>query len=92
LYEFPSTNERSLLFRGDNVDKKLYKQAANNLYSFLYIDKPEFVAKKFKEIVISNLTQLCMSCSNGLLGWSGEVASYNKIVVKGEKGGQGVGF
>jgi len=58
----------------------------------LYIDKPEFVAKKFKEIVISNLTQLCMSCSNGLLGWSGEVASYNKIVVKGEKGGQGVGF
>jgi len=40
VYEFPSANEKSLLCRENNVDKKLYEKAANNPYSFLYVDKP----------------------------------------------------
>ena len=58
----------------------------------IFICIPKFAAKNFNEIVISNLTQLCMSYSNGLLGWSGEVASSKRIVVKGEKGGPGCWF
>jgi len=50
IYEFPSANEKSLLCRENNVDKKLYEQATNDPYSFLYIDKPrKFTAKNFNE-------------------------------------------
>jgi len=48
IYEFPSANEKSLLCRENNVDKKLYEKATNDPYSFLYIDKPrKFTAKNF---------------------------------------------
>jgi len=31
-----------------------------------------------------------MSYSNGILGWSGEVASSETLIVKGEKGDPGI--
>ena len=50
IYEFPSANEKSLLCRENNVDKKLYEKVTNDPYSFLYIDKPrKFTAKNFNE-------------------------------------------
>jgi len=55
IYEFPSANEKSLICRENNVDKKLSEKTANdpykkNSYSFLYIDKPrKFTAKNFNE-------------------------------------------
>jgi len=33
-----------------------------------------------------------MSYSNGTLGWSGEVASSETVIVKGEKGDPGIGY
>ena len=33
-----------------------------------------------------------MSYSNGILGWSGEVASSETVIVKGEKGDPGMGY
>jgi len=33
-----------------------------------------------------------VSYSNGILGWSGEVASLETVIVKGEKGDSGIGF
>ena len=50
IYEFPSANEKSLLCRENNFDKKLYEKATNDPYSLLYIDKPrKFTAKNFNE-------------------------------------------
>ena len=40
IYEFPSSNEKSLITRELNVSKQQYERATQGPYSFLYIDKP----------------------------------------------------
>ena len=41
VYEFPSSNERSLISRELGVDKDQYIKATKKPYSFLYVDKPK---------------------------------------------------
>ena len=41
IYEFPSSNERSLISRELGVDKEDYIKATQKPYSFLYVDKPK---------------------------------------------------
>ena len=40
IYEFPSSNEKSLITRELGVSKKEYEKATSLPYSFLYLDKP----------------------------------------------------
>ena len=40
VYDFPSSNERSLISRELGVDKVKYIKATNEPFSFLYVDKP----------------------------------------------------
>ena len=50
IYEFPSSNERSLICRENSIPKELYDKATADPFSFLYIDKPrKFVTKNFNE-------------------------------------------
>jgi len=46
VYEFPSSNERSLISRELGVDKKDYIKATKEPYSFLYVDKPKKLIKR----------------------------------------------
>jgi len=46
VYEFPSSNERSLISRELGVDKERYIKATNKPYSFLYVDKPKKVSNR----------------------------------------------
>ena len=46
IYDFPSTNEKSLICRENNVSKQLYEKATRDPFSFIYIDKPEKQVKK----------------------------------------------
>ena len=46
VYEFPSSNERSLISRELGVDKKDYVKATKKPYSFLYVDKPKKLIKR----------------------------------------------
>ena len=41
IYDFPSSNERSLISRELGVDKEQYIKATQKPYSFLYVDKPK---------------------------------------------------
>ena len=45
VFDFPSTNERSLISRELGVSKEQYGKSVQKPYSFLYVDKP---MKKFK--------------------------------------------
>ena len=45
VFDFPSTNERSLISRELGISKEQYGKAVQKPYSFLYVDKP---MKKFK--------------------------------------------
>ena len=48
IYDFPSTNEKSLICRENNVSKQLYEKATRDPYSFIYIDRPrKFTTKNF---------------------------------------------
>ena len=48
IYDFPSTNKKSLICRENNVSKQLYEKATRDPYSFIYIDKPrKFTTKNF---------------------------------------------
>ena len=48
IYEFPSTNEKSLICRKNNTPKEAYEKATKDPYSFIYIDKPrKFATKNF---------------------------------------------
>ena len=50
IYEFPSTNEKSLICREHNTPKEAYEKATKDPYSFIYIDKPrKFITKNFNE-------------------------------------------
>ena len=40
IYEFPSTNEKSLLCCENNTPKEAYEKATKDQYSFIYVDKP----------------------------------------------------
>ena len=40
IYDFPSTNEKSLTCRENNTPKEAYEKATQDLYCFVYIDKP----------------------------------------------------
>ena len=46
IYDFPSTNEKSLICRENNVSKQLYEKATRDPFSFIYIDKPKKQVKK----------------------------------------------
>ena len=46
IYDFPSTNEKSLICRENNVSKQLYEKATGDPYSFIYIDKSKKRVKK----------------------------------------------
>ena len=46
VYEFPSSNERSLISRELGVDKEQYIKATKKPYSFLYVDKPKKLIKR----------------------------------------------
>ena len=46
IYDFPSTNEKSLICRENNVSKQLYEKATGDPFSFIYIDKPKKRVKK----------------------------------------------
>ena len=46
IYDFPSTNEKSLICRENNVSKQSYEKATRDPFSFIYIDKPERQVKK----------------------------------------------
>ena len=46
VYEFPSSNERSLISRELGVDKQDYIKATKKPYSFLYVDKPKKTSKR----------------------------------------------
>ena len=48
IYDFPSTNEKSLICGENNVSKQLYEKATRDPYSFIYIDRPrKFTTKNF---------------------------------------------
>ena len=50
IYEFPSTNEKSLLCRENNISKEAYERATSDPYSFIYVDKTrKFATKTFDE-------------------------------------------
>ena len=50
IYEFPSSNEKSLICREPNTPKKRYEKAIEDPFSFLYIDMPrKFTSKNFNE-------------------------------------------
>ena len=50
IYDFPSTNEKSLICRENGVPKESYEKATKEPYSFIYIDKPrKFTTKNFNE-------------------------------------------
>ena len=49
IYEFPSTSEKSLICRENNIPKELYDKATEERYCFLYIDKPQFTTRNFDE-------------------------------------------
>ena len=46
VYEFPSSNERSLISRELSVGKEDYIKATKKPYSFLYVDKPKKIIKR----------------------------------------------
>ena len=46
VYEFPSSNERSLISRELGVGKEDYIKATKKPYSFLYVDKPKKLIKR----------------------------------------------
>ena len=46
LYDFPSSNERSLISRELCVDKNQYMKATDKPYSFLYVDKPKKLIRR----------------------------------------------
>ena len=46
VYEFPSSNERSLISRELGVGKEDYIKATKKPYSFLYVDKPKKMIKR----------------------------------------------
>jgi len=46
VFEFPSSNERSLISRELGVNKERYIKATNKPYSFLYVDKPKKASKR----------------------------------------------
>ena len=46
IYEFPSSNERSLISRELEVDKDDYIKATEKPYSFLYVDKPKKLVRR----------------------------------------------
>ena len=46
VYEFPSSNERSLISRELSVGKEDYIKATKKPYSFLYVDKPKKTIKR----------------------------------------------
>ena len=46
VYEFPSSNERSLISRELSVGKEDYIKATKKPYSFLYVDKPKKLIKR----------------------------------------------
>ena len=46
VYEFPSSNERSLISRELGIDKGDYIKATKKPYSFLYVDKPKKLIKR----------------------------------------------
>ena len=46
IYDFPSTNEKSLICRENDVSKQLYEKATRDPFSFIYIDKPKKRVKK----------------------------------------------
>ena len=46
VYEFPSSNERSLISRELGIDKNQYIKATKKPYSFLYVDKPKNMIKR----------------------------------------------
>ena len=50
IYEFPSTNEKSLICRENGVPTESYEKATKEPYSFIYIDKPrKFTTTNFNE-------------------------------------------
>ena len=50
IYDFPSTNEKSLICHENNTPKEAYEKATKDQYSFVYIDKArKFTTKKFSE-------------------------------------------
>ena len=52
IYDFPSTNEKSLICHENNTPKEVYEKATKDPYSFVYIDKPrKFTTKNFNEQV-----------------------------------------
>ena len=52
IYDFPSTNEKSLICRENNVSKQLYERATRDPYDFIYINKPKKQVKKnFNETI-----------------------------------------
>ena len=52
IYDFPSTNEKSLICRENNVSKQLYEKATRDPYDFIYINKPKKQVKKnFNETI-----------------------------------------
>ena len=46
IYDFPSSNERSLISRELSVNKDQYTKATEKQYSFLYVDKPRKIIKR----------------------------------------------
>ena len=46
VYEFPSSNERSLISRELSVDKEQYIKATKKPFSFMYVDKPRRLIKR----------------------------------------------
>ena len=46
IYEFPSSNERSLISRELGVDKEDYIKATQKPYSFMYVDKPKKLVRR----------------------------------------------
>ena len=46
IYEFPSSNERSLICRELGINKDDYIKATQKPYSFLYVDKPKKLVRR----------------------------------------------
>ena len=51
LYEFPSSRESSRISSELGVDKKVYKAATREPYTFLYVDKPKSSLQKTSLVV-----------------------------------------
>ena len=50
IFEFPSNNEQSMIFRELGINKKDYLKATKEPFSFIYIDKPrKFVTENINE-------------------------------------------